>query len=214
MKLPDHGLYAITDCHNLTTGELLKKTELILKSGAKILQYRNKNGNTLDRESLAVQLQLLCHDYSIPFIINDDVKLANKIKADGVHLGRDDQSCKSARNILGPEYIIGISCYNNIKLAHEAEQSGANYIAFGAFFPTTSKPDTSVATTALLSHARQRLNLPVVAIGGITPENGKELVQAGADFLAVISGIYESADPALATRAYLNLFDCKQEQYD
>lgn len=211
MKLPDHGLYAITDCRNLTADNLHKKTELILQAGVTMLQYRNKTGSLYIRESQAVRIQRLCHDYAVPFIINDDIKLAQKINADGVHLGQDDQPCETARKILGPDYIIGISCYNKIKLALAAEKSGANYIAFGAFFPTTSKSATSVATTAILSKARQHLNLPIVAIGGITPENGKELVQAGADFLAVISGIYEAADPALATRAYLNLFDNKRE---
>ena len=214
MMLPEHGLYAITDSRNLTTAELIAKTALILQSGANMLQYRNKTDNLHNREYQALQLQQLCHDYSVPFIINDDLKLAQKINADGIHLGRDDQTCEIARKILGPECIIGISCYNKIKLALAAELSGATYIAFGAFFPTTSKPDTSVATTALLSQARQQLNLPIVAIGGITPENGKKLVQAGADFLAVISGIYEAPDPALATRAFLNLFNSKQEQYD
>ena len=212
MMLPDHGLYAITDCRNLSTDELIIKTELILRSGASMLQYRNKADDLPGREYQALHLQQLCHNYSVPFIINDDINLAQKINADGVHLGQNDQPCDIARNILGPDCIIGISCYNEIKQAFAAEASGANYIAFGAFFPTTSKSSTSVATTALLSQARQQLNLPVVAIGGITPENGKELVQAGADFLAVISGIYEAVDPALATRAYVNLFDYKRVQ--
>ena len=211
MKLPDHGLYAITDCHTLNTGDLLKKTELILQSGANMLQYRYKTGNSADRESLAVQLQRLCHDYEIPFIINDDIKLAQKINADGIHLGRDDQSCETARNILGPGYIIGISCYNDTKLALAAAKAGANYIAFGAFFPTTSKSPTSEATIELLHYAKQHLNLPVVAIGGITPDNGKILVRAGADYLAVISGLYEAADPVTATQSYLSLFNNNQK---
>lgn len=214
MILPDHGLYVITDCRNLTTDELITKTALILQSGISMLQYRNKTANLPVREYQALQLQQLCHNYSVPFIVNDDIKLAQKINADGVHLGRDDQACDNARKILGPDYIIGISCYNKIKLALAAETSGANYIAFGAFFPTTSKSVTSIATTALLTQAKQQLNLPVVAIGGITPEKGKKLVQAGADFLAVISSIYEAPDPVMATRAYLNLFDDKQKQYD
>ena len=209
MKLPDHGLYAITDCQNLTTDELLNKTRLILKAGAIMLQYRNKNDNPHTREEQAIRLQQLCHDHATAFIINDDLELAQKINADGVHLGRDDQSCAMARKVLGPDYIIGISCYNDIELAISAEKSGANYIAFGAFFPTTSKSSTTGATTELLHYAKQRLNIPVAAIGGITPENGKILVQAGADFLAVISGLYAVADPGAASRAYSNLFDKK-----
>ena len=209
MKLPDHGLYAITDCLNLTTDELLEKTGLILNAGATMLQYRNKNENSRSREAQAIRLQQLCHNYAKPFIINDDMELAQKINADGVHLGRGDQSCEMARKILGPDYIIGISCYNDIELAISAEKSGANYIAFGAFFPTTSKSSTTGATTELLHYAKQRLNIPVAAIGGITPENGKILVQAGADFLAVISGLYAVADPGAASRAYSNLFDKK-----
>jgi len=207
MILPDHGLYAITDCRNICTDALIAKTALILQAGAAMLQYRNKTDNSSVREVQAVQLQQLCHKYSVPFIINDDINLVLKINADGVHLGRDDSACETARKILGADHIIGISCYNNIKLALAAETEGANYVAFGAFYPTTSKSSTSVATTALLNQAKQQLKLPVVAIGGITPENGKKLVHAGADFLAVISGIYEVPDPAKATQEYLNLFD-------
>lgn len=211
MTLPDYGLYIITDCQNLATDELIKKTESILRSGATMLQYRNKTDKLSTKVVQATKLQQLCRDYSVPFIINDDIRLAQKINADGVHLGQDDKNCAVTRKILGPDYIIGISCYDEIRLALEAETSGANYIAFGAFFPTTSKSATSVATTALLRQAKQQLKLPIVAIGGITPENGKELIHAGADFLAVISGVYEAADPAMATRAYLKLFDCKRE---
>jgi thiamine-phosphate pyrophosphorylase len=211
MTLPDYGLYVITDCENLTHDELIKKTESILQSGAAMLQYRNKKDKLSTKEIQAIKLQQLCRDYSVPFIINDDIRLAQKINADGVHLGRDDKNCKVSRKILGPDYIIGITCYNEIGLALEAVISGANYVAFGAFFPTTSKSATSVATTALLRQAKQQLQLPIVAIGGITPENGKELIHAGADFFAVISGVYEAADPAIATRAYLKLFDCTRK---
>jgi thiamine-phosphate pyrophosphorylase len=210
ITIPDYGLYAITDCKNLSTDNLIEKTELILQSGAKMLQYRNKLDKLSIKEFQAIQLQHLCHKYKIPFIINDDINLAQKIRADGVHLGRNDKNCKEARILLGPDYIIGVSCYNELNRAVEAELSGASYIAFGAFFPTKSKRSKSRATTALLKLARQKLALPIVAIGGITPENGKKLLRAGADFIAAISGIYEATNPVIATRAYHDLFNFKQ----
>ncbi len=207
--LPAKGLYAITDCENLTTEQLVHKTEQILRTGAAMLQYRNKYDDFTVRESQAGQLQMLCGKYNVPFIINDDIELASAINADGVHLGKDDHNCEQARALFGQQKIIGISCYNDLNRAMAAESMGASYIAFGAFFPTQTKNNTVKAGPELIREAKQRLKLPVVAIGGITPENGKSLIDAGADFLAVISGIYGPADPAQVMQSYITLFNNK-----
>jgi thiamine-phosphate pyrophosphorylase len=205
--LPAKGLYAITDCESLTTDLLVSKTEQILRSGAVMLQYRNKYEDFVTRESQARELKILCDKYNVPFIINDDIYLAAAINADGVHLGKEDQNCAQARAIFGKQMIIGISCYDDLGQATAAENAGANYIAFGAFFPTDTKKDTVKATPELIREAKQKLNLPVIAIGGITPENGKVLIDAGADFLAVVGGIYGPANPAQVTKSYITLFN-------
>lgn len=205
--LPAKGLYAITDCENLTTELLINKTKQILRSGAAMLQYRNKYDDFAVRESQARELKILCGKYNVPFIINDDIELASAINADGVHLGKDDRSCEQARALFGQQMIIGISCYNDLNRAMAAENTGASYIAFGAFFPTNTKNNTVRAGPELIQEAKQRLKLPVVAIGGITPENGKLLIDAGADFLAVAGGIYGPADPAQIMQSYITLFN-------
>lgn len=199
------GIYAISDCENLTNDELIKKSEDILKEGISIFQYRNKEPNKSNKKELALNLQSLCHKYNTPFIINDDVALAKDILADGVHLGSDDEKIENARKILGPK-IIGISCYNDIELAIAAEKAGADYVAFGSFFPSITKPDANKASIELLQKAKSCLAIPIVAIGGITPENGKQLINANVDFLAIISGLYSTPDTVSATKAYKNLF--------
>ncbi len=199
------GLYAITDCDNLTSDELIKKSDDILNVGVSLFQYRNKESNQQKKKKLAQKLQSLCQQYNTPFIINDDVTLAKDISADGVHLGRDDKDINIARKILGSK-IIGISCYNDLERAIVAEEHGADYVAFGSFFPSVTKPDASKASIEVLKKAKSSLTIPVVAIGGITLENGKQLINADVDFLAIISGLYSVADTINATKAYKNLF--------
>jgi len=199
------GLYAITDCNNLSEAELLKKSEDILKVGVSFFQYRNKETNQKKKKELALQLQSLCHKYKTPFIINDDVLLAKDLSADGVHLGQDDDDLKNARNILGSK-IIGISCYNDLNLAKIAEKAGADYVAIGSFFPSVTKPNAKKAGTELVQKAKDNLTIPIVAIGGITPENGKHLIDANIDYIAVISGLYSAKDTTGATTNYKNLF--------
>lgn len=207
ITLPGKGLYAIADDLNLTSDELLEKTEQILDNGTVMLQYRNKDRDPALRQSRAASLQKLCRRFNVPFIVNDDIELARILNADGVHLGRNDTACRKARIMLGPASIIGISCYNDLERALVMEHSGASYVAFGAFFPTRTKTDPVKAEPELLRTAKQKLTLPIVAIGGITPENGRTLIEAGADFLAVISGLYAAADSAVATRNYVRLFN-------
>lgn len=199
------GIYAITDCENITPDELLRKTDIILKAGIALFQYRNKTEDKERKLGLALELQTLCQHYKTPFIVNDDLNLAKEIDADGIHLGQHDTNIDTARKILGNK-IIGISCYNDFNRAILAERSGADYIAFGSFFPSTTKPEAAKADIELIIKSKEKFNIPVVAIGGITPENGKQLIDAQVDFLAIISGIYSPTDTIEATLAYKNLF--------
>lgn len=203
---PSGGIYAITDCQNLADTDLLDKTEKILSVGVSLFQYRNKDLQKNRQRVLAQKLQSLCHQYKTPFIVNDDVSLARELSADGVHLGQHDDNIKIARQVLGQK-IIGVSCYNDLNRAIVAEQNGADYVAFGSFFPSITKPDATTATIDLLLKAKSSLNIPIVAIGGITSENGKALIDANVDFLAVISGLYANTDTIKATQAYKNLFN-------
>ena len=201
---PSSGLYAITPDES-DSPRLLERVENVLAAGTTWLQYRNKSADAGLRERQARLLQAACARHGVPFIINDDWRLAAVIGADGVHLGEDDAELATARAALGPDAIIGASCYDNLELARNAVAAGADYVAFGAFFPSPTKPNARVAKPALLAAAAS-LGVPLVAIGGITPDNGRALVDAGADLLAVISGVFDAPDPGSATRAYLSCF--------
>ncbi len=197
------GLYAITDSGQQ---RLAQQVELALEGGARIVQYRDKSTNQKRRETQARKLLDLCRKYSALFIINDDVDLAAATGADGVHLGRDDQDITSARNELRDEAIIGVSCYNRLELALAAQKAGASYVAFGRFFPSSTKPHAVQAEIELLREAKQKLHIPIVAIGGITPENGASLIAAGADMLAVIQGLFGQKDIRAAAEQFNKLF--------
>ncbi len=200
------GLYAITDTTPSSSNEqLLTAAQQAIHGGARILQYRDKSDDQPRRRQQATLLLELCRQHGVTFIINDDVALAAAIGADGVHLGRDDGDIDAARQQLR-HGIVGLSCYNEWPLAKAAAAAGADYIAFGAFFPSTTKPNAARATSELLQRSRQELNVPVVAIGGITPENGRELIDAGADMLAVVQGVFGQPDIQAAARRYAALF--------
>ncbi len=201
------GLYAITDTAKLSSDIMLTKTEEILRAGAKILQYRNKQADQDTRISETEQLVELCNQFAVPLIINDDIALAAQVGADGVHLGKSDSSIAEARKRLGNNAIIGYSCYSDLDRASDAVNAGADYIAFGAFFPSPSKPDAVNASPEIIQAAKQQFDVSVVAIGGITPENGQSLIDAGADMLAVISGLYASETPFNTATKYVNLFN-------
>ena len=206
--LPTHGLYAITDYENNSHLEILEKSEKILNAGAGMLQYRNKSAELEQKKKLALELKSICDHFNSLFIINDDIELAKIVNADGIHLGEDDESISAAREYLG-NIIIGKSCYNNIDNAIKAENEGADYVAFGSFFLSHTKPEAENANIDILNEAKYRIQLPVVAIGGITPENGKILIDAGADFLAVINGLYNTDNTYDVTNKYLELFNIK-----
>ncbi|MGH8083474.1 MAG: thiamine phosphate synthase [Lysobacter sp.] len=202
---PRRGLYAITP-DEPDTAQLVARVATVLGAGATWLQYRNKDADAALRREQALALQPLCRAAGVPLIVNDDWRLAAQIGADGAHLGEDDGELSAARAALGGDAILGASCYDDIALAHAAAAHGASYVAFGAFFPSPTKPHARRASTQLLEQAAP-LRLPRVAIGGITPDNARGLVVAGADLLAVISGVFDAPDPAAAARAYLSCFE-------
>jgi thiamine-phosphate pyrophosphorylase len=170
------------------------------------LQYRNKLGGSAQRQRQAHALRLACRDAHVPFIVNDDAVLAAEVGADGVHLGEHDGAITAARMLLGPDAIVGVSCYDDASLARRAAAAGADYLAFGAFFLSATKPGARRAPIALLRETRT-LGLPQVAIGGITPDNAHIVIAAGADLIAVISGVFDAPDPLAKTCAYAALFD-------
>jgi thiamine-phosphate pyrophosphorylase len=202
---PKRGLYAITP-EDPDTNELLWRVEVVLDQGAKVLQYRNKTADFDKRLEQALAMKLLCLTYGVPLIVNDDVALAKAMAADGVHLGANDADIASAREQLGPEAIIGASCYNRIERAKAAVAQGADYLAFGAFYSSQTKPDASRADIDILRQAR-RFELPLAAIGGIEPEHVRALRDAGADLIAVLSGLWRSREPTNASRAYVTAFN-------
>jgi len=165
-------------------------------------QLRVKNVDQHELARLAEPLQRICANADVAFIVNDDMSLAKRIGADGVHLGQEDGDPRAARALLGPAAQIGVTCHDSRHLAMEAGEAGADYVAFGAFFPTSTKEVKHQAETALLGWWSAVFEIPCVAIGGITPENGKALVTAGADFLAVSGAVWNSADPAAAVAAF------------
>jgi thiamine-phosphate pyrophosphorylase len=198
------GLYAITDGAGLPT--LATAVESAIRGGARLIQYREKSMDRDRRLGEARSLLELCRGHGVPLIINDDVALAAEIGADGVHLGRDDGRVEGARVQLGPRAVIGVSCYNSMGCAVQAAHEGADYVAFGSFFASGSKPAAVRAPVTLLSEARRRLDIPLCAIGGITPQNGADLVAAGADMLAVIQGLFGATDVNATAKAYSKLF--------
>jgi thiamine-phosphate pyrophosphorylase len=169
------------------------------------LQYRNKAAGAGLREAQATLLQALCAGHGVPLVVNDDTALAARVGAAGVHLGEGDGAIEAARAVLGPGAIIGASCYDDLERARSAAGAGADYLAFGAFFPSTTKPHARRATAALL-HAAAPLRLPLVAIGGITPDNAHVPIAAGADLVAVVNGVFNAPDPTAAARAVRALF--------
>jgi len=199
---PQRGLYAITDGPR---ADLLAACEAALSGGAAVLQFRDKTADPARRRSEATALVALCARFGAPLIINDDVELAAAVGAAGVHLGEHDGAIAAARARLGGHAIIGVSCYDSLLRARELAAAGADYLAFGAFFPSPTKPQARCATPELLSAARA-LRKPLVAIGGITPDNAAPLIAAGADLIAAISGVFAANDPEAAARRYSSFF--------
>ncbi len=203
MRFPNAGLYAVTQTENKSCEQVLAEVAAAIKGGAVVVQYRDKN--PIDAVYLATELLNLCRSRNVPLIINDDVELAAQIGADGVHLGKHDGDIQQAKQRLGENAIIGVSCYNDVNLALAAQQQGVTYAAFGRFFSSSSKPLAAPAQVETLREAKSKLKIPIVAIGGVLPENGGLLLNAGADLLAVIGGIFDH-DAEASARAYQALF--------
>jgi len=197
------GLYLLTPNIAQTDRLLARVTPLLPYTTW--LQYRNKTApRTLQRQQLQA-LSTLCGQARVPLLVNDDWPLAAELGLPGAHLGMDDGDLIEARRALGDDALLGASCYNDIGRARQAVQAGASYVAFGAFFPSPTKPQAQRADLSLLDEAAE-LGVPRIAIGGITPDNGRMLVGAGADLLAVISGVFDAPDPVAMARAYLACF--------
>jgi len=199
------GLYAITP-DLADTHELLRKVRLALQGGARVLQYRNKIADASLQLQQAQALRQLTLEFGTCFIVNDDAALAAQVDADGMHLGGEDGSVDAARALLGESKLIGVSCYNRAPLALAAVQQGANYVAFGAFFPSSVQPEAVKAEVAMLREARREVQAPIVAIGGITQQNGAMLIEAGADSLAVISALWDAPNIEQAAKEFSTLF--------
>lgn len=200
------GLYAVTDASVTDPEKMFQNVEQALLGGARCIQFRDKSDNHEQRLQTSIVLRELTRRLNALFFINDDVDLAKEVSADGVHLGQDDTDLGKAREQLGQHSLIGISCYNRYELAEEAAKQGADYVAFGSFFSSSTKPDAVKADIQLLHRAKQQLGIPVVAIGGITVDNGLSLIEAGADMLAVVDGIFGQTDITAATRQFCSLF--------
>ena len=200
-----HGLYAITpDIAN--TDLLLAKVEAALQGGINMLQYRNKTANHKLQTQQARAILPLCRQYNVPLIINDSVKLCLTLDADGVHLGADDGNLAEVRAKLGSSKILGASCYNRFDLALQAQKAGASYVAFGACFSSSTKPNAPVAALDLFTRAKAELNIPIVAIGGITLQNASQVIAAGASAIASINAIFGANDVKLTSQQLSQLF--------
>lgn len=202
---PLRGLYLITP-DTADSAALLADVRRALAGRPALLQYRSKHADATLRRQQAVAIAALCREAGVPFIVNDSLELALAAGADGVHLGRDDGDLHAARAALGPQRILGVTCYNEWARAEEGAAAGADYVAFGAVFASPTKPAAVHAPLELLTRARRELKLPVAAIGGITLDNAPQAIAAGADLLAVISDVFDDPDPGGRAAAYRAAF--------
>lgn len=201
------GLYAVTDSHLQPDDTvLIESVQQALAGGVKVVQYRDKSNDAGKRLRQAGALKVLCHQHQALLLINDDVELCVDVEADGVHLGQSDMALSKARERLGSYAIIGISCGDSLELALQAQKNGADYVAFGAFYPTNTKPDAKSATLPLLEEAREQITVPIVAIGGITVERAVPLIERGANMVAVVSDLFTAVDIEDRAKHYLELF--------
>jgi len=208
MTIAIKGLYAITP-EIAATDVLLGKVRQALQGGAQAVQYRAKSGGVARKHEQATELLALCRQFRVPLIINDDVRLAALTDADGVHLGARDAPLKEARINLGPDKIIGVSCYQDLDLALRLVVQGADYVAFGSFYPSPTKPQAQPCPLARLTAAKAKLHVPLVAIGGITPDNARAVIDAGADAVAVVSALFDAPDIEMTAQHFASLFAAK-----
>jgi thiamine-phosphate pyrophosphorylase len=199
------GLYAVTP-EEPETRVLVRKVRMALAGGARAVQYRSKSAGAALRREQGTALLALCRAARVPLVINDDLELAQSLGADGLHLGREDAPLAEARARLGPRTILGASCYDCLELALTARSAGADYVAFGSAFPSATKPGAVRAPLALYRDAKARLDIPIVAIGGITKANARSLIEAGADAVAVISALFDAPDIERCARDLAEMF--------
>ncbi|MFA6058596.1 MAG: thiamine phosphate synthase [Taibaiella sp.] len=191
LKLP--GIYAISP-EQENTALLLEQIAAAINGGVRLIQYRDKSLNSSKRIEQAQSLRQLCNESGALLLINDDIELAKISEADGVHLGQSDTSITKAREYLGEDAIIGITCHDSLELAQKAKLEGADYLSFGCFFPSKTKPHAKPADLSILKKAKEQFELPIVAIGGIDKSNAYQLVASGADLLAICAGLFNDED--------------------
>ena len=199
------GLYLVTPDWD-DTEKLLAVTQLALRGGASMVQYRHKTAGLDLRLSQATRLLALCRSYHCPFIINDHVELCLALDADGVHVGGTDASIAQVRVALGPSKIVGASCYGNLQLARDAQRAGASYVAYGGFYPSRVKKYPVTTDLGILAKSNRETGLPSVVIGGMTADNAAVLVSAGADMVAAISSVYLADCPQAAAQCFAALY--------
>jgi thiamine-phosphate pyrophosphorylase len=202
---PLHGLYGVTP-DEASTDVLVSKVSQALEGGLRIVQYRNKVATQKLRREQAMVLKRACDEHAALLIINDHADLARHVDAAGVHIGADDGDLAAARNLVGSDRLVGVSCYRRIELAVAAAAQGADYVAFGSFYPSSVKPSATRAPLDLLREAKRAVSVPVVAIGGITIDNAPALIDAGADAVAVITALFGAGDVTAAARGFSTLF--------
>jgi thiamine-phosphate pyrophosphorylase len=206
MTAPRRGLYAILDAGRIPADQRIAAARDAIAGGAVMLQYRDKTGAAADRRESAAALQVCAAAAGVPLLINDDAALAAQVGAAGVHLGQDDIPVAAARQRLGAGAIIGVTCHDDLELARAAATAGADYLSFGRFFASTTKPGASGADPAVLTTAREIFDLPIIAIGGVNADNGAALIAAGADLLAVAGAVFGADDIQAAAQDIANLF--------
>lgn len=199
------GLYLVTPDWD-DTARLLAVTEAGLRGGAALVQYRHKTASPELRREQARRLQDLCREYGRPFIVNDFIELCLELDADGIHVGGTDAGVAAVRLAVGPEKIVGASCYGSLQLARDAHAAGASYVAFGGFYPSRVKKYEVTTPAAIVAEARREIPLPNVVIGGMTQQNAQPLLAQGADMVAVISSVYMADEPETAARGFSNFF--------
>lgn len=205
---PLHGLYAITDNHLMPDDQtLLAHVHAAIIGGAQVIQYRDKTSDTEKRYRQACLLNDLCRQHARTFVINDDVQLAQQCGAHGVHIGQKDSAIEIARQTLGENAIIGVTCHDQLALATSAALAGADYVAFGAFYPSKTKPDAKPAPITLLTEAKSILSCPIVAIGGITVDNASQTIAAGADMIAVVHSLFAAESITQQAEAFAHAFN-------
>lgn len=198
-----NALYAITDSVLMPENKLITGVSAALSGGCRLVQYRDKSNDHIRRFNEAANLLALCHLYDAQLIINDDIQLAKAVGAHGVHLGQADGNPRAARALLGKNAIIGVTCHDSLTLARQAVKDGTDYVAFGRFFSSNTKPDAPPAPLSLLNDARRELgSTTIVAIGGITLENAQQVLNAGANLLAVSHNLFAAPDIKLQAQSF------------